>query len=450
VISNIPQVKGLPILGSTLAANKDQLGFLKRVVRECGDIGLFQLGRKNFVLINSPELVQSFLLENAQDYDKGEVQHTTFRMILGNSLSLSEGEAHRVQRMLLAPIFYNRNMEKYAKRIVNCANCIIEKWKENTEFDFFEEMMRLTLNTFCNVLMDIELLTETEFDSARQTVWNWINYVAIHPIRFPLSIPTSRNQRFKSALNVLNQRVRAIITERRSKEEDRGDILSKLVLARYEDGRGMSDAQIYDETIAFLFAAHETGASAITWSFYLLNNYPEIYSKVRYEIDTVLDERLPTYADLRNLPYTLQVLKEAMRLYPPAARQFRVALKDTELGGYTIPKGTTVQISQYLLHRRSDCFPNPENFNPDRFTEQNEKNLPRFAYLPFGGGNRNCLGKHYAMIEGHLLLATLLQRVNFVLLPKQQNVMPELAVTLRPERPIKAIVKRRTHTIQQR
>jgi cytochrome P450 len=206
----------------------------------------------------------------------------------------------------------------------------------------------------------------------------------------------------------------------------------------------MSDGQLMAECLTLFGAGHETTATALSWTWYLLCQHPEIYQKVQQEVDHVMQGRTPTYDDLTCLPYCLQVFKEAMRLYPPAYAFSRRALRDVEIDGYQVPKGRVVLIAPYTLHRREEYYPEPEKFDPERFTTEREKQLPRSAYLPFGAGPRICIGMYFAMMEGHLLLATLAQRVSFSLVPGQSIVPdPIHHLTLRPASEVKVLVKRR-------
>lgn len=198
-----------------------------------------------------------------------------------------------------------------------------------------------------------------------------------------------------------------MIEERRSSNEERDDFLSVLLKAREEDGSVMNDKQLRDESLTLFGAGHETTATALTWNWYLLATHPDSYQKVLQEVDTVLQGRTPTYSDLAHLPYSLQVFKEALRMYPPAYAMTRVALHDLEIDGYPVRKRQMVLIPIYAIHRRPDYYPDPEMFRPDRFAPENEKQLPRHAYMPFGAGARICIGNHFAMMEGHLLLVTL-------------------------------------------
>jgi cytochrome P450 len=233
-----------------------------------------------------------------------------------------------------------------------------------------------------------------------------------------------------------------MIDKRRASGEQKDDLLSILLRAREEDGTSMSDDQVRAEALTLFGAGHETTAVALSWIWYMLATHPAVYQKVQQEVDSVLQGRSPTYTDLAKLPYSLQVLKETLRLYPPAYAMSRVALHDVEIDGYQVRKWQTVLMSPYAIHRRPDYFPHPEQFDPDRFTPENEKSLPRYAYMPFGAGPRICIGNYFAMMEGHLLLATLAQRVNFELVAGQQ-VIPAPKVTIRPKYGIKMVVRRR-------
>jgi cytochrome P450 len=243
---------------------------------------------------------------------------------------------------------------------------------------------------------------------------------------------------------MLRGRIQEMIDERRLAGPDaaeRDDFLSILLRTRDEDGIPMSDEQIADEAVTFFGAGHETTATALTWAWYLLAKYPDVYDRLRDEAASVLAGRPPTYDDLSRLPYALQVFKETMRLYPPAYVLSRVTLHDVEVGGYLIERGTTVMLSPYAIHRRADYFSDPTHFDPERFTPEREAKLPRYAYMPFGAGPRICIGNHFALMEGHLLLADLAQRVRFELLPGQ-SIIPDPKVTTRPRDDIQMIVHR--------
>jgi cytochrome P450 len=320
-----------------------------------------------------------------------------------------------------------------------------QEWSDGASINVNQQMTALTLSIIGKVLFDADVFTETdELGEAMTIIFGYTTYKLSHLLTPPPGWPTPRNARTRKAVALIQQRVQRMIDERRSNSTERNDFLSILLHARDEEGNAMSDRQLMDECITLFGAGHETTASALTWAWYLLCQHPDIYQKVLQEVDSVLQGRRPTYADLARLPYCLQVFKEAMRLYPPAYAISRQALHDMEIDGYPVAKGTVVMVCPYALHRDPHYFPDPEKFDPERFTPEREKQLPRYAYLPFGAGPRICIGNHFAMMEGHLLLATLAQRVTFTLVPGQAIKSDlEQTLTLRPSGAMNVTVKRR-------
>ena len=440
----IPGIREWPLLGSALDLRRDLLGVYARVVRECGDIGSFHLGPLRAVLVNAPDLIQSLLIDHAQDYDKGIYQHRAFEPMVGKGLIISEGEFHKRQRKLMAPLFQPRHVSDYADTIVARTRRNQATWSDNHTFNLATAMTHLTMGVVGQVLLSTEVSTEADELGAAVTVaLQWANYTLTSLFPLPLWVPTARNRCARRARAVLRRRVSAMIAERRVSQEHPADLLSLLLFAHDEHGHGMDDEQLRDEILTAFVAGHETGASALTWSCYLLAREPEIYDALQSEVDVVLGGRPATAADLPRLPFTLQVFKEAMRLYPPVAAVLRVARRDTELDGYFIRKGTVVMLSQYILHRRPDVFPDPERFDPLRFAPERELQLPRYAYLPFGTGHRTCIGSHLALVEGQLVLATLAQHVRFELVDMRPAV-PEFVITLRPRGGVAVRVRRRS------
>ncbi len=293
------------------------------------------------------------------------------------------------------------------------------------------------------VLFDADVFTETDaLGAAVSVAIEHIDYVFSHLIAVPLSWPLPRHRRTRQALSFLRARIQEMIDERRQGSVERDDFLSILLRTRDEDGCPMSDTQIRDEALTLFGAGHETTATALTWAWYLLATRPDIYAQVRHEVDSVLRGRSPEYGDLPHLPYTLQVLKEAMRLFPPAYVLSRVALHDVAMEPYPVRRHETVVMSPYTIHRRPDYFADPTRFDPERFTPENEAKLSRYAYMPFGAGPRVCIGSHFALMEGHLLLAAIAQRATFELVPGQR-IVPNPMVTLRPQGGIQMVVRRR-------
>ncbi|GAC1642624.1 MAG: cytochrome P450 [Ktedonobacteraceae bacterium] len=437
-----------PLLGSLPEYQKDRLSLFKRIVAECGDVGAFHFGPFPLVLFNKPEHVHMIFVEHADDFDKGDQLHNAFRPLIGDGISTSEGEKHRRNRKLIAPPFQPRHVQSYADTMVQYGEQIQQTWKDGEQIDVSAEMTALTMSIVGKVLFDADVFTETdELGAAMGTSLSHVSHKLASLFPIPANWPTPRNKRAKEAAELITGRINKMIAARRANtanSEERNDFLSILLRARDEDGTGMDDEQIRAESLTLFGAGHETTATALAWAWYLLTHNPDIHKKVQDEVDSALQGRSPTYADLARLPYTLQVLKETMRLYPPAYAIARVALHDVEIDGYQFHKLGVAFVAPYTIHRRPDYYPDPERFDPERFTPENEKKLPRYAYVPFGAGPRICIGNHFAMMEGHLILATLAQRVNFELVPGQQpEPDPAHSLTIRPGGGIKVVVHRR-------
>lgn len=442
----IPHIAEPPLIGSLPEHTRDRLNLYLRVAQQCGNVGSFHFGPFRVVFFNAPEYIHSIFVEHAYDFDKGAAIHNAFRPIIGNGLFASEGDLHRRQRKLMAPSFQPRHIVSYADSMVHYSELIQQEWSESQTIDVNQEMTHLTMSIIGKVLFDADVFTETdELGAAMTTVLSHVSHTLSQLFPIPLNWPTKGNRDTRQAIAVLRGRIQILIEQRRAETEERNDFLSVLLQAKGEDGKHMSDEQVIDESLTLFGAGHETTATALAWTWYLLASHPEIYKKVQIEVDTVLQGRTPTYADLVHLPFCLQVFKETMRLYPPAYVTSRVALHDVDIDGYTVRKGKDIAlVSSYAMHRRSDYYPEPETFDPERFTPENEKQLPRYAYMPFGAGPRICIGNHFAMMEGHLLLATLAQRVTFELVPDQRIIPDPLRnVTIRPKNGVNMVVYRR-------
>ncbi|GAC1394884.1 MAG: cytochrome P450 [Chloroflexota bacterium] len=443
----LARVREAPLLGSLPAMRRDMLAFLEETWRQGGDAALFHLGPLAGIVFSSPDAARAVLVDAADAFDKGPLMQRGFRTIGNNGVFILEGAAHRQERRLLAPAFQPRHLSAYAEAMVALTRQAQQGWADGAVVDVQEEMMALTMRIVGQVLFDVDLLAETEeLGAAVTTVFAYLQYALTALVTFPLSVPTPRNRRLAAALAAVNRRLEAMIAERRAGDlAGRLDLLSMLRKAQDEDGARLSDRQVQDEVLQVFIAGHETTALTLAWALYLLATHPEAYEQARQESERVLGGRLPAYADLPRLPYTLQVLKETLRLYPAGYASMRRALRDVPVAGHVVRRGQLVLVSFYTLHRRPDYYPRPERFDPGRFTPEREKALPRFAYLPFGAGPHICLGNHFALMEAHLVLATLLQRVSFELVP-DQRITPEAAFTMRQREGCRMVVRRHPTT----
>jgi cytochrome P450 len=440
----VPFIKGNPIFGNLLEFARDRLSLLKRMADQ-GDVVGMRFGRIPAILFNRPEDIQSILVEQADDFDKGDLIHHVFRPLIGDSIFSSEGDFHRQQRELMDPSFQPHTISNYVESAGFYGEQLQQTWAEGAIIDIHQQMASLSMSIFGKVLFDADVLSES--DELGAAIALLLEYPARAISRFlpiPYNWPVPLHRRTYKAVALIHSDFQRFINERRAKPGERNDLLSLLLQARDESGQPMSNGQLMTECQSLFAAGYETMVTALTWSWYLLCQHPETYTKLQQEVDRVLQGRTPTYADLVRLPSCLQVFKESMRIFPPAFAFFRQALRDVEIDGYLVPKGRLAFIVPYTLHRRPDYFPEPEKFDPERFTPEREKQLPRNAFLPFGTGSRICIGKHFALMEGPLLLATLAQRVTFRLLPGQQIVAdPIRHLTLRPNGEVKVTVTRR-------
>jgi cytochrome P450 len=417
-----------------LGVMREPIPFLQGLARTYGDVSRFRLlGYQGIYFVNHPDLIHEVLVARAKDYRKGQGLQEAKRL-LGEGLLTSEGELHKRQRRFLQPIFQHQRIAGYAEQMVQHAARARERWHAGQAYDVKDEMQRLTLGIVAQTLFDADVEEEAEDIGRALTT----SLLSLNRARSPLRalenrLPTPSQLRFRRARLQLDAIVYRMIAERRGSPKDRSDLLTLLLQATDPEGSGggMSDAQVRDEALTLFLAGHETTALALTWTWYLLSLNPDPEARLHAELDAVLQGKLPTAADVPRLPYTRKVLQESMRLYPPAWALTRQALADTPLGPYTVRKGDTVFMSMFVTHRDPRWWPEPERFEPDRWTPEAEAKRPRYAYFPFGGGPRVCIGEGFAWMEGVLLLATVAQRWSFRLVPGHPIVLQPL-ITLRP------------------
>jgi cytochrome P450 len=404
---------------------------LLRLARKYGDVIHIKGGGLEIFILSNPEDIREILVVQHAHFHKGQGVEMTGRM-LGQGLLTSEGEFHKRQRRLIQPAFHRQYIASYARTMVEEATRMASSWRDGSIVDMAQEMMRLTLviagKTLFNVDVERDVSTVSRSMAVAMKAFIKVGLAPWAPQLERLPLPIHR--RFYQARDEMDRVIYRIIEEHRRSGRDQGDLLSTLLRAHDEEG-GMSDQQLRDEITTLLLAGHETTANALTWTWYLLAQHPDVLARLQAELASVLGERLPTAEDLPRLVYTEQVLSEAMRLYPPAWSIDRRAIRDTEIRGLPVPGGARIIMSQYVVHRDPRYYPEPERFLPERWTPEARASRPKFAYFPFGGGPRLCIGEPFAWMEGVMLLATLAQRWEAELLP-HQRIEAEAVVTLRP------------------
>ena len=429
-------------LSTILALSRDPLGFLERTAARHGDLAHLRVGPYRLVFVNHPDLFHEVLVTHNESLVKGRALDQT-RDVFGQGLLTSEGEFHRKQRKLIQPAFHRRRIEAYGDAMALDAAAAAERWRDGETVDVSQEMMRLTLRIVARSLFSVDV----EESEAREVGRALDDLIAAFSVSVPLAgilrkLPLPSVRRAKRAVGTLDALVYRLIAERRRAGGGGEDLLSLLLDARYEDGSGMDDRQVRDEIMTLFLAGHETTANALTWSWYLLASHPEAEAPFHAELDAVLGDRLPAAGDLPALPYTRKVLTESMRLYPPAWAIARKVIRPITLGGYPVPAGSGILASQWVAHRDPRFFADPLVFRPERWTEDFEESLPKFAYFPFGGGPRMCIGMGFAWMEGILLLATLGRRWKMRLVPGHP-IEPSPRITLRPKHGVRVMLERR-------
>jgi cytochrome P450 len=438
-----PGPKGSPILGVMSEFSSDTFGFIERC-RDYGDVVRMRFLYLTAYFLYHPHDVEYVISTNAKNFIKSRNQRSPlFQRLVGNGLLTSEGEEWKRQRRLAQPAFHRHRINAYAETMVDYGQRTISTWREGEIRDIHRDMMRLTLEIVVKTLFNADVSADADkvgrvlsrivTPFAGQATLKWI---------LDNRLPTTTHRLFNRDAREIDEIVYRIIDERRRTGQDQGDLLSMLLKAHDEDGSQLNNKQLRDEVMTIFLAGHETTALTLSWTWYLLAQNPETERKFHAELADVLGERLPTMADLSRLRYTEMIAKESMRLYPPAYALGREAVEECEIGGFRVPAGAQVFMFQWATQRDARFFAQPEKFQPDRWTEEFSNSLPKYAYFPFGGGPRACIGNYFAMMEIVLLLATIGQRFRFSLVPGHPvSLMP--AMSLRPKNGIKVVVHSR-------
>src|SRR6266446_7180581 len=453
-----PGPRGLPWLGTSFMASRDSTRKLTQWARDYGDIVYYHFLDFHFYILFHPQHIEQVLLGKTDNFVKGITSRADTELI-GNGLLTSDGDFWRRQRKLSNPAFHRESLVRYADITTEEATRLLQRWKNGETLNIHNDMMNVTLRIVLRSLFGSDLGESMKvIEPALDAIM--VSSSGFHSIAFFLGIPTPTRARHFRAVREIDRVVYALIARGREKLKSSSgrvadaerqtaggakDLLTLLLTARDDDGNSMSDQQLRDEVITLLLAGHETTALNLSWSWYLLAQHPEVEEKLHAELDAVLGGRPPSAADLPKLQYTDRVIRETLRLNPPAWRIFRRTQEPFTVGEYVLPAGSNIVLSQWVTQRDPRWFSEPERFHPDRWSEEAMAKFPRFAYFPFGGGPRVCIGAGFAMMEATLLLATIAQRYRMRLTPNQR-ITPMPSITLRPRNGIRVSLEERANT----
>jgi cytochrome P450 len=464
-VMDIPALSGATRTGHLRDLRDDRFGLFRRLNAECGDLGRATILGIPLLFANGPEVLHEVLVEKARSFIKSPGLRGPLKPIAGAGLFTSEGELWRQQRKLMAPLFTHARIERHAAAMAECARHAIADLRAGETLDVARLTTHIAMRIAGKTLFDIDTLDEAdELGAALTVTLDWAGDISVsalytaqlwtvgtlgqlveklpqpHRARLepqleamiePLRWPGEETRRFEAALAVIHGRVDRMIADRRASGTERPDLLSMLLSARDESGNPMSDQQVRDEIVTLFIAGHETTATALAWTLYLLARHPEALARARAEARSLPGPTVQS-RDLPALGYCLRVFKEAMRLYPPIYFFGRQATADVTIGGYDLPRGQIVLISAYALHHRAEIWPDPERFDPSRFEPAAEERRHRQAYLPFSAGPRTCIGNLFALMEGPIVLATILRRLDLEL-TRDAVIEPDASATLRPK-----------------
>ena len=434
-----PGPKGRRFLRSPLLSGAGPLVNLPRMAARYGDVAFWQFLHISTYFFAHPDDIEAVLVSQYRSFTKG-IGTRANPELFGNGLLTSEGDFWLRQRRLSQPAFHRSRIAAYADIMAREAARMLDTWRDGQELDIHRAMMQTTLSIATRTLFGVDLGPKMPVVAAAMDAFIRQN-AGLSVWRLFFKVPTPRRARFLRGVRELDQIVYGIIRERRASGMGE-DLLSDFLRAQDVDGSSMTDQQLRDEVMTMLLAGHETTALALSWAWFLLATHPQAQAKLGEELDRVLTGRLPCAADVGQLAFTNRVVRETMRLYPPAWVLSRRAAIDVEIAGYTVPAGSNVIVSPWVTHRDALFFPNPLAFEPERWTAEFEQALPKFAYFPFGGGPRICIGNNFALMEAAILLAAVAQRYEVSMVPGRK-VEPMPSITLRPANGVHVRLRRR-------
>ncbi len=440
-----PRPQPIQTLANLRALRRDMLGFFRQLHDTYGPVVQFKVPGRRVVLLSDPAAIEKVFIADAGKFTKSRILKLS-KPVLGEGLLTSEGEHHLRQRRMIQPVFRRAHLARYAESMSRCSAELSTRWHDKQTVDMAQQMMRLALLIAGQTLFGADVTDDVDrIDQALSTTRRHFNRLLLPMAHLLRHLPLPGQRADARAIAELDAVIYRLIAERRERvQDDAGDLLSLLLRARDEDDGGqMTDKQVRDEALTLLLAGHETTAVALSWTWWLLSQHPEVEAALHAELDAVLAGRAATYEDLPRLDYTRRVLAESMRLCPPAYTVGRTPIEDYHTGGYVIRAGSQLLMSQYVVHRHAGIFAQPDAFKPERWSEAFRSALPRFAYFPFGGGPRTCIGEHFAWTEATLALATLAQHWRPRLVPGHP-VAFEPQITLRPKHGLRMTLHRRS------
>ena len=437
-----PGPKGTLIGGNIHQFRACLLDFLLETARDYGPLTSFRIGPRRVFLASAPDLIEQVLITDAKHYIK-HFGARAYKPVLGNGLVTSEGEYWHRQRKLIQPVFLKARVQSYAPIMGELTERMLNSWTSGKTVLINDEFGTLTSRIALKTLFDLNHDGDRErFNETLRLSFDLMSARLRRIFKLPLWMPTPETLCLKRSISELERKVEGFIAAARARQDMGDDLLSRLMLAQHEDGTRMSDRQLRDEVMTLYLAGHETTSLTLSWTWYLLAQHQRVEEKLVSEWQQVLGGRTPTVDQLQQLPYTAAVIAESMRLLPPVYAIGREAIGDLELGGYRVRRGYTVLMSQWDNHRDPEYFPEPQQFRPERWENGLAKRLPKFAYYPFGGGQRMCIGSTFASIETPIVLATVGQRYRFTV-DSEADIGIKPQITLEPANGIPATLWRR-------